>query len=105
MGKEDIPLRCYWARNPPSAGRVPNRRGGSAKQEEIPHVRSRPKTIRSLSYALLRPVQKMASQGCGQGGNSGQPFRPKFAHIVRVLGGSYPLRAIPSMQEIQYLLD
>ena len=26
----------------------------------------------------LRPVQKMASQGCGQGGNSGQPFRPKF---------------------------
>src|SRR3954451_21388541 len=54
----------------------------------------------SLSYALLRPVQKMASQGCGQGGNSGQLFRPKFAHIVRVLGGSYPLRAIPSMQQI-----
>ena len=55
---------------------------------------------RSLSYALLRPVQKMASQGCGQGGNSGQLFRPKFAHIVRVLGGSYPLRAIPSVQQI-----
>src|SRR3954451_6095899 len=55
---------------------------------------------RSLPYALLRPVQKMASQGFGRGVSSGQPFRAKFAHIVRAafLGGTYPLRAIRSMQ-------
>src|SRR3954466_10749329 len=34
------------------------------------------------------------------GASSGQPFRAKFAHIVRAafLGGTYPLRAIRSMQ-------
>ena len=70
------------------------------EQEKILRGSGCPKTIPIPLYALLRPVQKMASQGCGQGGNSGQPFRPKFAHIVRVLGGSYPLRAIPSVQQI-----
>src|SRR3954463_2848291 len=91
-------LRTSWRQSGQKQDHCPSLLNHNAKYKRLlPPYCDFANGVRSLPYALLRPVQKMASQGCGQRANSGQPFRPKFAHIVRVLGGSYPLRAIPSM--------